>query len=166
MTSLPQESFSMPGRDYGEETLQLITKLTVPEGLVERVQAGLCAAPRRANLVHWPVASRSAAGLMRTAAAAAIVCVVAGGGWRIYSHLPVAPQVVVMPHRPGAAAPFGSAGAKRVPETLSGPVLIQPRAATAQAEPVKATLGPKAVSKPPAKGKKQAAPPAPTAPVH
>ena len=63
----------------------------------------------------------------RGAAAAAIVCVVAGGGWRIYSHVqtPAAPtaNVITMPARVGGTSGFSSANAIRTPDTLAGPVL-------------------------------------------
>jgi hypothetical protein len=64
---------------------------------------------------------------MRGAAAAAIVFVVAGGGWGIYTRVePAQPaRVLVMP-RAGAAGGFSGAGAMRTPETLHGPVVAQP----------------------------------------
>jgi hypothetical protein len=65
----------------------------------------------------------------RSAAAAAIVCVVAGGGWRIYSRVEPAPanNVIVMPsHIVPEPRGFSSAGAARVPQTLDGPVLTHP----------------------------------------
>jgi len=131
-----------------EETLRLIAQLPAPEGLAERVQAGLRAAslsasnPVRARILHWPVAlqldnawmrsdwmrsdwMRSA--WMRSAAAAAIVFVVAGGGWGIYSRVAPAPQArgIALPH---VAAPggFSGAGAMRTPQTLNGPTVVHP----------------------------------------
>ena len=126
-----------------EETLRLIAQLPAPEGLAERVQAGLRAAslsasnPVRTRILHWPVAlqldnawmrsdwMRSA--WMRSAAAAAIVFVVAGGGWGIYSRVAPAPQArgIALPH---VAAPggFSGAGAMRTPQTLNGPTVAHP----------------------------------------
>jgi hypothetical protein len=118
------------GTNGAEETLRLIARLPAPEGLVERVQTGLRTAPRTAQILHWPLALRPATGLAgnlrRGAAAAAIVFVVAGGGWGIYSHVtPSEPaRVVVMPPRVGASGGFSSAGAMRTPDTLNGPVLL------------------------------------------
>ena len=77
---------------------------------------------------------------MRSAAAAAIVFVVAGGAWSIYMH--------VQPPKPGTtfAAPaggFSSAGAMRVPQTITGPVIAKPadtQAKTAKSVPVAPTV--------------------------
>jgi hypothetical protein len=76
---------------------------------------------------------------MRGAAAAAIVFVVAGGGWGIYSRVQPSPaaKVIVMPARSGAASGFSNAGAMRTPQTLNGPVLTHP--ATTQTPKVKPT---------------------------
>src|SRR5579859_3789456 len=65
----------------------------------------------------------------RGAAAAAIVCVVAGGGWSIYSRvqLPAPAKVLVMP--PPTAPPgrgFSQSNAPHVPDTVVGPVLKHP----------------------------------------
>jgi hypothetical protein len=111
-----------------EETLRLIARLPPPEGLVERVQAGLRVAPRRARVLRWPRALEQGAWMrsraLKTAAAAAIVCVVVGGGWRIYSRVAPAPtaNVVTMPARVGQTG-FSTAGASRKPDTLTGPVV-------------------------------------------
>jgi hypothetical protein len=63
---------------------------------------------------------------MRGAAAAAIVFVVAGGGWGIYSRVQPTPsaRVIVMPVRTGVAGGFSNAGAMRTPQTLKGPVVV------------------------------------------
>jgi hypothetical protein len=63
--------------------------------------------------------------LARSAAAAAIVCVVVGGGWGVYSRVQPAqtPKAVAMPPRVAAPGGFSSAGAMRTPQTLDGPVL-------------------------------------------
>jgi hypothetical protein len=115
-----------------EETLRFIAKLPAPEGIEERVQDALRLAPRGGRVLSWPAASGWArrgwmeSGLARSAAAAAIVFVVVGGGWGVYSRVkPVeGPKVVVMP-RPGGAG-FSSAGAMRTPNTVNGTVLTHP----------------------------------------
>jgi len=40
-----------------EETLRLIAKLPAPEGLEDRVKAGLRSAPRRGVVIAWPFSS-------------------------------------------------------------------------------------------------------------
>ncbi len=125
------------GAGSGEETLRLIASLPVPEGLADRVQSGLRTAPQTGRVLNWHGPLRPAGGWMqstvaRGAAAAAIVCVVAGGGWRIYSRVQPAPtaNVIVMPARVSPAnGGFSQSGAKRVPQTLDGPVLTHPVAA-------------------------------------
>jgi hypothetical protein len=109
-----------------EKTLRLIASLPAPEGLVERVQAGLRAAPRSGRVLGWPGAWMRS-GALKTAAAAAIVCVVVGGGWRIYSRVAPGPatNVVAMPARVGNQGGFSNAGASRKPDTLTGPVVPQ-----------------------------------------
>jgi hypothetical protein len=80
-------------------------------------------------------------GLVRGMAAAAIVCVVAGGGWRIYSHvltIPAARAVLlpepITPVTPGGSG-FSPASARHVPETLDGPVLKHPIAPASDVVP-------------------------------
>jgi len=115
-----------------EKTLRLVAGLPAPEGLSDRVQEGLRKAPR-GRLLEWPMALMPGSWIQspafRGAAAAAIVCVVAGGGWRIYSHVqtPAAPtaNVITMPARVGGASGFSSANAIRTPDTLAGPVLTR-----------------------------------------
>ncbi len=89
--SIDPESASNAAANTVDATLRLIANLPAPEGLAERVQAGLRAemlsAPRRARVLQWPSALRPGHGLMRSAAAAAIVAVVAGGGWSVYSRV-------------------------------------------------------------------------------
>lgn len=112
-----------------EKTLRLVAGLPAPDGLADRVHAGLRAAPRP-RLLQWPTALMPRGWMtspaLRGAAAAAIVCVVAGGGWRIYSRVqtPAAPtaNVIPMPARVGAQG-FSNAGAMRTPDTLNKPVL-------------------------------------------
>lgn len=147
--SVPVQNNSYPNQDppalvSGEDTLRLIATLPAPDGLVERVQGGLRHAPRPARILRWPLRPSGSwmhSSMMRGTAAAAIVCVVAGGGWRIYSRVqpPAAAKVVVMPARavPGTGG-FSQAGARRVPDTLQGPVLTHPVAVPAE-EKVTAT---------------------------
>jgi hypothetical protein len=107
-----------------EETLRLIAHLPVPQGLEDRVHAALLSSPRRGRVLSWPAMPRLESNWMRSAAAAAIVFVVAGGGWGIYSHVqqPQA-KVIVMPMHVAPQGGFSSAGAMRTPNTLNGPVL-------------------------------------------
>ncbi len=122
-----------------EETLQLIARLPAPEGLEDRVQAGLKSVPRSASILHWPVLLRPTASWMRGAAAAAVVFVVAGGGWGIYVRVqPSQPAKVIMMPRAGAGAGFSSAGAMRTPQTLNGPVVAEPVNPQINAQPVQA----------------------------
>jgi hypothetical protein len=129
MNSTPHTSF--PSRS-GEETLRLIASLPAPDGLEERVHAALRAAPRGARVLAWTGRSgltvRRENGWMRTAAAAAIVFVVVGGGWGVYTRVQQGQpaKVIVMP----AHAGFSGAGAKRTPPTLPGPAVNQPAAKT------------------------------------
>jgi hypothetical protein len=122
---------SRAGTGDFEETLRQIAQLPAPMGLADRVQAGLRASQlsgaRRERVLHWPAALRPGSDWMRSAAAAAIVFVVAGGGWGVYTrvqqHQPV--RVMAMP-RVGAQGGFGGANARRTPITLNGPVLANP----------------------------------------
>lgn len=123
-----------------DETLRLIAHAPVPGGLEERVHEGLRAAQRNARVSRWSspvwpstwVEGGWAAGWARAVAAAAIVTVVAGGGWGVYmrvQHQPgktMAPVVVPAPASTGAPAGFSSAGAMRTPQTVKGPALVQP----------------------------------------
>ncbi len=148
MNSSPKVSFSKSESRSScepvDQTLRLIAGLPAPEGLVDRVQAGLKRAPRTGRILSWSNPGNAAGGWMsssmaRGAAAAAIVCVVAGGGWRVYSRVQPAPtaKVIVMPPvviQSGSG--FSPAGAKRVPQTLQGPVLKHPVAGTAAVDVV------------------------------
>ena len=119
-----------------EETLQLIAHLPPPAGLEDRVHAALLSQPRKGRILSWPAVPRIESSWMRSAAAAAIVFVVAGGGWGIYSHVqqPQA-KIIVMPMHVTTQGGFSSAGAMRTPNTLNGPVLAHP--VTAPAKPAK-----------------------------
>ncbi len=111
-----------------EETLRLVASLPAPAGLEDRVHAALRAAPRRGRVLAWPSRLHPQSSWMRTAAAAAIVFVIAGGGWGVYTHVQrVQPaRVIAMPARMPAAGGFSSAGAMRTPETLPGPMAPKP----------------------------------------
>jgi hypothetical protein len=123
-----------PQLGSAEATLRLIAQLPAPVGFEDRVLAGLNSAPRTGRLLHWPGILKPTAGWMRTAAAAAIVFVVAGGGWGIYSRVQpsASAKAIAMPPHVGAAPGFSSAGAMRTPQTLNGPVVAQ----SADAQPV------------------------------
>jgi hypothetical protein len=113
-----------------EETLRLIASLPGPEGLEDRVKTALSTASRRGRILHWPAGAGPAGGgwIHRTgarwAAAAAIVAIVAGGGWGVYSHVQPAPtsKAIAMP-RVTVPGGFSNAGAMRTPQTLNGTVL-------------------------------------------
>lgn len=139
-----------------ESTLRLLANLPAPAGVEDRVQAGLLSASRTAasksRILAWPVAPRPEVGwmqssLLRSAAAAAIVAVVIGGGWGISSRLqPAQPaSAIATPPRVSAQGGFSSAGAKRTPQTLNGPIVVtQP-----QAQPLASALpAPNAAAKP------------------
>jgi hypothetical protein len=85
---------------------------------------------------------------MRTAAAAAIVFVIAGGGWGVYTRVEQnqPAKVIVMAPRVVTPGGFSGAGAMRTPDTLPGPRLVRP-AAPKPAEP-QPVQQPKATKKP------------------
>lgn len=122
------EGISQIGSGSAEATLRLIARLPAPSGLEDRVLAGVISAPRSGRLLHWPGILKPTASWMRGAAAAAIVFVIAGGGWGIYSRVQTsAPaKTTSLPPHVGAAPGFSSAGAMRTPQTLKGPVVAQP----------------------------------------
>jgi hypothetical protein len=133
----------------GEDTLRLIARLPAPEGLADRMQEGLRHAAPTGRVLSWNGPLRRSGSWMqstmaRGAAAAAIVCVVAGGGWRIYSRVqpPPAARVLSMPPRvaPGSGG-FAQSNAKRVPQTLNGPVLTHPLADNAERQVIDKTPG-------------------------
>ncbi|MGB7266962.1 MAG: hypothetical protein WBC92_15715 [Terracidiphilus sp.] len=127
MNSNPENSLSHQPQS-AEETLRIVASLPAPAGLEDRVHAALHVAPRRGRVLAWPNGLHPQSGWMRTAAAAAIVFVVAGGGWGVYTHVQqVQPaRVIVMPARMPAAGGFSSAGAMRTPDTLPGPTAPKP----------------------------------------
>jgi hypothetical protein len=145
-----------------EETLRLLAHLPAPEGLEERVEAGLRAAPNtgKARILRWPVARRLENPWVRAAAAAAIVAVIVGGGWGVYSSVEMvqpARGIVVPQHVAAPGGGFSNAGAMRTPQTLNGPIVappaatkpavVAPPAATPAVEPTsKPAIQPKATS--------------------
>lgn len=164
MTSSRQNDLFSGPLTPAEETLQLLASLPAPDGLVDRVQAGVRNAPRSAPVLRWPVSMMSGgfvhSSVLRGAAAAAIVCVVAGGGWRIYSHVQPTPSahMMIAPAHIGGGGAFSSAGAMRTPDTLNGPVLTHVIVAEPQrsADAAKTAPTPEVVKK-----HKKAAPSAP-----
>jgi hypothetical protein len=118
------------GGGDAEATLRLIAKLAAPDGLEDRIHAKLIAAPQRGRVLAWPGAFGPVGGWLRAAAAAAIACVVAGGGWGIYSHVQPAmtAQGTAGTHitSQGTAqgtgqGQFSTGDAVRRPQTLNGP---------------------------------------------
>ena len=68
------------GAGEADETLRIIASLLAPEGLEDRVTAGLNEASGNGKVLHWPTPVRPGGGWMnnkmvRSAAAAAIVIV-------------------------------------------------------------------------------------------
>jgi len=116
-------SSNEPPTSDAERTLRLLARVPVPDGLECRVHERLRVAPRQARVLAWPTASHSS-GWARGVAAAAIVLVVAGGSWGVYSR--VAPgqpgKGVSGPHIAGPGE-FTTGGVVRRPQTLQGPVV-------------------------------------------
>jgi hypothetical protein len=158
--NLTSQNKLVGGSGEFEETLRLIARLSAPEGLEERVQAGLraatSAAPHKTRILRWPVALRLEnawmQNLARTAAAAAIVVVVVGGGWGVSSRFqPAQPSsAIAIPQRGTSQGGFSSAGAMRTPQTLNGPVVAHPATVAPQ-------TGKAAGKKPVRRGKPMAA---------
>jgi hypothetical protein len=149
-----------------EATLRLMARLPAPEGLEERVKAGLRNAPRRGRVLAWRGAFSPAAGWQRAAAAAAIVFVVGGGGWGIYSRVqPGQPARGIAGPRVAGPGQFSTGDAMRRPQTLVGPTLTNPAGphpATAAAPRTKTAAKSAATATPGAKSaaaKKTVAPP-------
>ena len=131
MNSNPHNPFS-PGSGPAEESLRLIASLPAPAGLEDRVHEALRTAPRSGRVLAWPTGLRSTtsmqSGWMRAVAAAAIVFVVAGGGWGVYTRVQQGQpaKVIVMPPRIPSSGGFQGAGAIRAPQTIPGPTVSQP----------------------------------------
>jgi hypothetical protein len=146
------DSVSASAFTPAEETLRLIAKLPAPDGLEDRVHAALNAMPRGSRVLSWPKTFHPMNGWMRGAAAAAIVFVVAGGGWGVYTRvqstqieLNQPAKAIVMPARTPVAGGFSGAGAMRTPLTLPRPTAPE----TAKTSPAKT----KEAKKPVANGK-------------
>ena len=114
-------------RDAGsaEATLRLIASLPAPDGLERRVIEGLHSVPRSRRVVGWPEMLRPSENWFRAAAAAAIVFVIAGGGWGIYTRVQPS-TAVVTPLQVNPSGGFSNAGAIRTPQTVPAPVVVQP----------------------------------------
>ena len=148
-----------------EVTLRLIASLPAPEGLEDRVHAGLRSAPRSARVLAWPARFPVSGEWVRAAAAAAIVCVVAGGGYGIYSRVsPGQPAQGFAGPRIVAPGGFSEGGAVRRPQTLQGPVVVTHPAAITTPKPkvpVKAAATPTTKVRSIAASKTAASPAAP-----
>jgi hypothetical protein len=118
------------GAIEAEETLRLIAALPAPEGIEERVKAGVHAGERRTSVISWPEKKTgwTQVSALRAAAAAAIVFVVAGGGWSVYSHIRVAPAptAIAAPQPIEGGEGMSAAAARRTPKTVDGPVVVAP----------------------------------------
>lgn len=118
------------GASEAEQTLRLIATLPAPAGLEDRVHASLLAVPRHGRVLRWPSVSHSSSWLpwYRGAAAAAIVLVVAGGSWGVYSRVaPGSPVKGISGPRIAGPGEFSQGGAVRRPQTLQGPVVAKPQ---------------------------------------
>jgi hypothetical protein len=126
------------GASEAEKTLRMIAQLPAPEGLEERVHAALKTGKPAGHVLAWPAGAGSVRsgqrrpghlwpGFMRAAAAAGIACVVAGGGWGIYSRVQQgqSARVIALPHAVSSGG-FSNAGAMRTPQTLVGPDAPRP----------------------------------------
>src|SRR3974390_1752977 len=76
-----------------EGTLRLIANLPAPDGLEDRVLAGLRSAPPSGSVLNSPGPVS-----LRSAGASAIVLSVLGGGWGIYSRVQPGNAVAAPPH--------------------------------------------------------------------
>ena len=118
------------GASTGEDTLRLIASLEAPEGLEERIHEALGRerdeGRQRVRVLAWPRRLRTDAAWTKAAAAAAIVCVVAGGSWGVYSRVEQPAKAIAMPAHMAAPGSFSGADAMRVPEMLNRPALKQP----------------------------------------
>jgi hypothetical protein len=121
----------------GEDTLRLIAGLPAPEGLEQRVHSALRSAPPQGRVLAWPLALRADAAWVRASAAAAIVMIVAGGGWGVYTHIQPsqAAKAPAVPAKVGSAGGFTNADAKRT-STMLAPPVVTPAPKAAAATPV------------------------------
>lgn len=134
----PHDMSSPRGRadEYAdvERTLRLMASVPAPEGIESRVKARLGEASRAVErsglLAFLPVPGEWLhSQWSRGFAAAAIVAIVAGSGWGVFSRVEPAQVENVMPvPQMHASGGFSTAGAMRTPQTLQGPVLSRPAA--------------------------------------
>lgn len=110
-----------------DATLRRIASLPAPVGLEDRVKTALREplSGHAPKLLEWPARSWAQSAWVRAAAAAAIVLVVAGGSWGVYSRVQPQRVPLAMPHIGGAGG-FSSANAVRTPKTLDVPTVKQP----------------------------------------
>jgi hypothetical protein len=140
-----------------DETMRMIARIPAPEGLEERVKAGLHLAEKHGRVLAWPTAKRPRSarasrnwvpavwiqtGWARGAAAAAIALAVAGGGWGIYSRVAPAQsaKTLALPQAQPSGS-FSEAGAMRRPPTLTGPKAPGPAMQQIQKKDAKAAPG-------------------------
>ena len=121
-----------PCASLAEETLRLIAQLPAPEGLADRMQGRLLAqlhqaktVPARPTVLRWPAPLGWQAAWLRSAAAVALACLIAGGGWGVAARFGSAPNGSASLPTATLPSSFSSAGAKRTPQTLNGPI-VQP----------------------------------------
>lgn len=127
MNTQRENSVNAASLGQAEATLRLIAALPAPERLEERVKGALQRTPagRAGNLLGWPESMRRTltdSVWARGAAAAAIVVLVAGGSWQVYSRVQPKQATITVP-RVGAGGGFSSANAVRTPKTLDAPVV-------------------------------------------
>jgi len=125
---------SFAGSGAVDATLRAIAGLPAPAGLEDRVKAALRREPagREAKLVEWPRGGWARSAWARGAAAAAIVVVVAGGSWGVYSRVQPREAPIVLPHVGGAGG-FSNANAVRTPKTLDVPT-VRPESLAAKTQ--------------------------------
>lgn len=146
--SLDRSGLEIDRTSTGEDTLRLIAGLPAPRGLEERVRMALRTAPRQGRVLGWPLPLRSNASWVRATAAAAIVMVVAGGGWGVYSHIQPWQAGNAPAARVGAMGGFSGANAVRSPQTLEPPVVSPPAKSAVQSPMHKKALKKKAKVQP------------------
>lgn len=146
--SIERDGLKKIDANQADATLRLIASLPAPEGLEDRVHAHLRVAPFRSRVFSWPMRPGRETGWMRSAAAAAIVCLVAGGGWGIYSRvIPGQSAQTIAGQSAAGEKSFSTGEARRRPQTLAGPTA--PPTATAKTAP--AVTATNIASKPAAK---------------
>jgi hypothetical protein len=125
-----------------EQSLRLIASLPAPVGIEDRVKSGLHSHSSQTGVIAWPLSSSNRsrwaqASYLRAVAAAAIVFVVAGGGWGVYARFgpAPAPAAEAVPQRiDGGGGGLSPAGARRTPTTVEGPVIAVPKNARQQTD--------------------------------